>query len=116
MVTLFALGSVVFQLPIGFVSDHMDRRKLLAWLAFLSLCGAIALALAGPERVVLFCGLLVIWGGGVGSLYAVGLAHLGSRYRGTDLASANAAFIMLYSLGMLGGPPIAGFGYGSRLA
>jgi MFS family permease len=98
LVTLFALGNVLFQLPIGFVSD------------LLSLCGAIALALAGPERLVLFCGLLVIWGGGVGSLYAVGLAHLGSRYRGTDLASANAAFIMLYSLGMLGGPPIAGLG------
>jgi MFS family permease len=110
LVTLFALGNVLFQLPIGFVSDQMDRIKLLAWLVFLSLCGAIALALAGPERLVLFCGLLVIWGGGVGSLYAVGLAHLGSRYRGTDLASANAAFIMLYSLGMLSGPPIAGFG------
>jgi hypothetical protein len=26
------------------------------------------------------------------------------------LASANAAFVMLYSLGMLGGPPIAGLG------
>jgi MFS family permease len=110
LVTLFALGNVLFQLPIGFVSDQMDRIKLLAWLVFLSLCGAIALVLAGPERLVLFCGLLVIWGGGVGSLYAVGLAHLGSRYRGTDLASANAAFIMLYSLGMLSGPPIAGFG------
>jgi MFS family permease len=54
--------------------------------------------------------LLVIWGGIVGSLYAVGLAHLGSRYSGPDLASANAAFVMLYSLGMLGGPPIAGLG------
>ena len=58
-----------------------------------------------------------VWGGGIGSLYAVGLAHLGSRYSGPDLASANAAFIMLYALGMLGGPPIAGFGMDSyRLA
>ncbi|MGB6326188.1 MAG: hypothetical protein WBG11_10565 [Methylocella sp.] len=77
------------------------------------LCGAIALAVAGPARLVLFCCLLVIWGGGGGRLYAVGLAHLGSRYGGPDLASANVAFIMLYSLyslRMLGGPPIAGFG------
>jgi hypothetical protein len=40
----------------------------------------------------------------------VGLAHLGSRYSGADLASANAAFIMLYALGMIAGPPIVGFG------
>jgi MFS family permease len=109
-VTLFALGNVVFQLPIGFVSDRMERGKLLIWLALLSLCGAVALALAGPSHFALFCGLLVLWGGVAGSLYAVGLAHLGSRYSGEDLASANAAFIMLYALGMLLGPPIVGFG------
>ncbi len=109
-VALFALGNILFQLPIGFVSDQMDRGKLLLSLGFFGFCGAIALALSGPSRLGLFCGLLVIWGGGVGSLYAVGLAHLGSRYSGPDLASANAAFIMLYSLGMLAGPPITGFG------
>ena len=48
-------------------------------LQFLSLCGAIALAFAGPSQFPLFCVLLVIWGGIVGSLYAVGLAHLGSQ-------------------------------------
>jgi MFS family permease len=109
-VSLFALGNILFQLPIGFVSDQLDRGRLLLSLGVFGLCGAIALALAGPSHLVLFCCLLVIWGGGVGSLYAVGLAHLGSRYSGPDLAGANAAFIMLYSLGMLGGPPIAGFG------
>ncbi|MGH6842136.1 MAG: MFS transporter, partial [Methylocella sp.] len=109
-VSLFALGNILFQIPIGFVSDHMDRAKLLLALGGFGLCGAIALALAGPFHLVFFCGLLLLWGGVVGGLYGVGLAHLGSRYRGPDLASANAAFIMLYALGMLGGPPIAGFG------
>jgi len=109
-VSLFALGNILFQLPIGFVSDHTDRGKLLLSLGVFGLCGAIALAVTGPSRLVLFCFLLVVWGGGVGSLYAVGLAHLGSYYSGPDLAGANAAFIMLYSLGMLGGPPMAGFG------
>jgi MFS family permease len=109
-VSLFAVGNILFQLPIGFVSDHVNRGKLLLSLGVFGLCGAIALAVAGPSRLVLFCCLLVIWGGGAGSLYAVGLAHLGSRYSGPDLARANSAFIMLYSLGMLGGPPIAGFG------
>jgi MFS family permease len=109
-VTLFALGNVIFQFPIGIASDQMDRSKLLLSLAILGLCGAIAMALAGPLHFPLFCGLLVLWGGIVGSLYAVGLAHLGSCYSGPDLASANAAYVMLYSLGMLVGPPIVGFG------
>jgi MFS family permease len=110
LVSLFALGNVVFQLPIGFISDHMGRGRLLVLLASLSLCGAIALAAAGPGSFVFFCCLLTIWGGAVGSLYAVGLAHLGSRYSGAELASANAAFIMLYALGMIAGPPVVGLG------
>ncbi len=110
LVSLFALGNVVFQLPTGFVSDHMDRGRLLVILAALSLCGAIGLALAGPGRFLFFCCLLIAWGGVAGSLYAVGLAHLGSRYSGADLASANASFIMLYAIGMIAGPPAVGFG------
>ncbi|MBO0733057.1 MAG: MFS transporter [Methylocapsa sp.] len=110
LVSLFSLGNVVFQLPAGFLSDRMERGKLLVWLAFLSLCGALAMGLAGPGQFLLFCWLLVVWGGIAGSLYAVGLAHLGSRYQGPDLASANATFIMLYAAGMIAGPPIAGLG------
>lgn len=109
-VTLFALGNVLFQLPIGFISDRMDRAKLLLLLGVFGFCGTLALAFTGSSHFLLFCVLLVLWGGIVGCLYAVGLAHLGSRYQGAELASANAAFIMLYSFGMLGGPPIVGFG------
>ncbi len=109
-VALFSLGNVVFQIPIGFASDRMERGRILGWLAALSLSGAAALAFAGPARFVLFCFLLVLWGGIAGSLYAVGLAYLGARYAGADLASANAAFVMLYALGMLVGPPVAGLG------
>lgn len=110
LVTLFALGNVAFQLPVGYVSDRMDRAKLLFALAVVGFCGAVALAFAASVSFPAFCVLLAVWGGIVGSLYAVGLAHLGSRYRGAELASANAAFIMLYSLGMLVGPPVVGLG------
>lgn len=110
LVSLFALGNVVFQLPIGFLSDRLDRRKLLLTLAVLGACGALVLPFALAASFALFCGVLTVWGGIVGSLYAVGLAHLGARFKGAELASANAAFIMLYSIGMLAGPPIVGTG------
>lgn len=54
--------------------------------------------------------ILFLWGGVVAGLYTVGLAHLGSRLSGRDLASANAAFVLCYGIGMLVGPQIIGIG------
>jgi MFS family permease len=110
LVSLFAFGNVIFPIPIGFLSDRFDRRKLLVLFAAIALVGALLLPLALAQSFALFAGLLVVWGGIVGSLYAVGLAHLGQRYQGAELAAANATYIMLYSVGMLIGPPLLGSG------
>ncbi|ACB96587.1 major facilitator superfamily MFS_1 [Beijerinckia indica subsp. indica ATCC 9039] len=106
----FALGNVLFQIPLGLASDRFERRQLLLIISLLGLGGALLLPLVGPTHQNLFCGLLVIWGGVAGSLYPIGLAYLGAQYKGAELASANAAFVMLYSLGMLAGPPLMGYG------
>jgi MFS family permease len=52
--------------------------------------------------------ILLFWGGSVAGLYTVGLAHLGDKLHGSDLASANAAFVFCYALGMLVGPQTIG--------
>jgi MFS family permease len=110
LVTIFALGNGVFQTPVGLISDWFDRRRLLVLIAGAGAVGALLLPLAREAAFAAFAALLFIWGGVVGSLYAVGLAYLGSRYKGAELASGNAAYIMLYSTGMLVGPPLIGLG------
>ncbi len=110
-VSLFALGNVAFQFPVGYVADLMERGKLLTLIALvrpLRLRLALGFSVAGGSLA--FGALLLVWGGIVGSFYAVALGYLGSRYVGADLAGANAAFVMLYSIGMLAGPPIMGLG------
>ena len=110
LVSLFALGNVIFQIPVGLLSDRCNRRRLLLMIAAAGMLGALLLPLALDTGFLLFAALLVVWGGVVGSLYAVGLAHLGARYKGAELAAANATYIMLYSVGMLAGPPVLGVG------
>ncbi|BBF93235.1 MFS transporter [Blastochloris tepida] len=97
------LGNVAFQIPIGWLSDRADRRLVLAGCGAAGAIGALAMTVVPSGWS--FMALVFVWGGIVASLYTVGLAHLGSRYRGADLASANAAFIMLYSVGFTFGPP-----------
>ena len=52
--------------------------------------------------------VVMLWGGMSFAIYPVGLALLGQRFRGGDIARANTAFSMIYILGGLVGRPLAG--------
>lgn len=110
LLTAVGLGNVLLQIPLGLVSDRMrDRRILLAACAFVGLVGVLALPFfAGNWHMS--AAILFLWGGVVAGLYTVGLAHLGSKLSGRDLASANAAFVLCYGIGMLIGPQAIGIG------
>lgn len=109
LVSAVALGNVLFQIPVGLLADRIDRRLVLLGA---SLAGALGAALipAVSGSLPLLSALLFVWGGIAGTLYTVGLAHLGATLRGPDLAGANAAFVMLYNAGLMLGPPLIGGG------
>ena len=109
LVSVVALGNVLFQIPIGLLADRVDRRRLLVVMSLCGGLGCLLMPLAAGATPVLTA-LLFVWGGIAGTLYTVGLSELGSSVRGTDLAGANAAFVLLYSLGMVVGPPVIGGG------
>jgi MFS family permease len=107
LVSAVALGNVACQIPLGLLSDRVDRRAVLLGAG---LCGALGAAIL-PALTGSFAWLsatLFFWGGLTGALYTVGLAHLGARFTGRDLVSANAAFVLLYNVGLVLGPPVAG--------
>lgn len=107
LVTIFAFGNVVFQVPVGIASDRFDRNQLIVVIALIGFIGALVLLVLGAHFVA-FAAALFVWGGFAGGLYMLGLAELGARYRGADLASANSVFVMLYASGMMVGPPAIG--------
>ncbi|WP_311028612.1 MFS transporter [Mesorhizobium koreense] len=110
LLTVVGLGNVILQIPLGLVSDRIhDRRLLLAGCAVIGLAGMIVLPFISANWMAT-AAMLFVWGGVVAGLYTIGLAHLGSKLSGRDLASANAAFVFCYGLGMLAGPQAIGIG------
>ena len=108
LLTAIGLGNVLLQSPIGLVSDKVrDRRSLLSIFAFVGIIGTLCLPLLANDWWLMAL-VLFLWGGVVAGLYTVGLAHLGSKLSGGNLAAANAAFIFCYSAGMLVGPQAIG--------
>jgi MFS family permease len=110
LLTMIGLGNVLMQIPMGMISDRLrDRRWLLLVCATTGLVGMLALPYVSHDWTVM-AGVLFVWGGVVAALYTVGLAHLGSKLSGHELANANAAFVLCYGLGMVLGPQAIGIG------
>ena len=76
--------------------------------AAVGMVGALAIP-AVSGSIWTFAPTLFVFGGVVVGLYTVGLTLLGERFRGADLASANSAFVLMYSVGALAGPPVSGY-------
>jgi MFS family permease len=104
LLTVMGIGNMACQIPIGMFSDRLrDRRPLLTAMAVTGLVGSLAIPYL-MHSWLLMAVILFFWGGCVSGLYTVGLAHLGSRLKGADLAAANAAFVFCYAVGTVAGP------------
>jgi MFS family permease len=105
--SVFVMGNVVLQWPIGWMADHYDRRAVVAGCSLVSAVLVALLPMMPATSPAVFVNVL-LWGGISFAIYPVGLALLGQRFGGGDMARANTAFSMIYILGGLLGRPAAG--------
>lgn len=107
LIAALGIGNMVLVPFMGWFADKTDRRFVLI------ICGVLCMVSAAllptiREITVPALAIAFLWGGFISSIYAVGLSHLGSNFRGSELASANSAFAMLYALGTMAGPALGG--------
>lgn len=107
-VTAIYIGAVLFQLPIGWLSDRMDRRKLIFGVALL---GAIAAAMAmiGGQNYVLLLLMAGLAGGMTNPLYSLLLAYTNDLLDSDRMAAASAGLIFINGVGAVAGPLITGW-------
>jgi MFS family permease len=102
------MGGLVFQFPIGWLSDRMDRRKLILW----SAVGSAALALVGMVFVSdarLLVPLGFLFGGLSNPLYSLAVAYTNDFLDREDMAAASGGLLFLNGLGAILGPIAVGW-------
>lgn len=109
LLTVAELGNVGLQLPLGLLSDRLDRRRMLLACGVIGVVGALLIPYLPIDGWSMWIVVFLTTGITAG-LYTVGLALLGARFDGAALATANAAFVMLYSIGLIVGPTAVGSG------
>jgi MFS family permease len=104
--TVIAAGNILLQYPVGWLADKQPARRVLMLCAVTGVAGGVALPLL--KESLLMWPVLFVWGGTITGMYTVALTMLGQKYTGLALASANAALIVAYNAGAMGGPPVLG--------
>lgn len=102
------VGGLVLQLPIGWLSDRMDRRKLIVGL---SMAGTVILVLPilfdVPYLLLLAVAFLI--GGFANPLYSLLLAYVNDYLDHSDMAAASAGLIFVNGVGAISGPIVTGW-------
>jgi len=105
--SIFMAGNLVLQLPLGWLADRSSRRGILLLSAGVVAAGAVIYPLLLGSGPWLWA-MMFLWGGVSWGIYTLALGLMGERFPATELAAANAAFVMMYEVGSVGGPIISG--------
>lgn len=107
-VGLIYFGGLIWQYPIGWVSDRMDRRQLIIATTFFGGATLFIGVLLIEYQVVRYL-LAFVVGGVANPLYSLILAYTNDYLEPDDMASASGGLIFINGIGAVGMPIIAGW-------
>ncbi|HAC0645391.1 TPA_asm: MFS transporter [Listeria monocytogenes] len=106
VISSFSVGTIIFQVPIGIVSDKFGRGKVLPLLTGV---GAVVFVLTAFVKIpVLYVVFFFVLGILLGSLYSLGLSYMTDLTPLELLPAGNILVGMCFSLGSIIGPSATG--------
>ncbi|MBX9975522.1 MFS transporter [Cytobacillus firmus] len=107
LLTSFAIGGIIFQLPLGIMSDKFGRRNVLMSVLFIGFISFIAASML-EEFVFALTVCLFIAGMAVGSTFSLGITYMADLMPKNLLPTGNLLCGVAFSIGSLIGPYFGG--------
>ncbi len=107
-VAAFYIGAMVFQFPIGWLSDRMDRRILIVITSAIGFIAALTSILV-IDIFLILVGSAFLIGGMSNPLYSLLIAYTNDFLEPDDMASASGGLLFLNGLGAISGPLLTGY-------
>jgi len=102
------IGALVLQYPIGWASDHMDRRVLICLSAAMGAVSGLVGVFFDSNFMVLL-GVSFLIGGMSNPLYSLLIAYTNDYLEHEDMASASGGLLFINGVGAISGPLITGW-------
>jgi len=106
-VSVGIIGGALIQYPLGYLSDRWDRRSVLLITAICAMTAALALTFLAGDSALLNFGLVFIFGSFAMPMFSLSAAHANDRAGKGEFVLVNAALMLFYSFGAIGGPFLA---------
>ncbi|WP_412851477.1 MFS transporter [Ectothiorhodospira shaposhnikovii] len=107
-VSAVILGGALLQWPIGFFSDHRDRRWVLVFACAGAALAALAIFMTVDQSLLVLLVAALFYGGFAFSLYALAVAHTHDRLDVTQVLEGTQGLLLLNGIGATLGPLLAG--------
>ena len=109
LATLLALaltGSVIFQYPLGRLSDVIDRRYVMAIAGVLGAGAGMLMVLLANEGELgtTFFVAVVLYGGVIYSIYSLAVAHGNDFAEADRFVEVSSGLLIMYGFGTMAGP------------
>lgn len=102
------IGGALCQWPLGFLSDRLDRRRVLAVTVLGAGVAGTVIVVAGSNSSELALMLLgALWGGMAFPLYSVAVALTNDHAEHDEYVRVSSGLLLLYGMGAVAGPLLA---------
>jgi MFS family permease len=101
------LGGMIFQWPIGHLSDRFDRRRVMTAVTLLAAIFAVAAVSVTSLSVAVLLLVMLLFGGMTLPMYSLCIAHTNDYLDPGQMVAASATLVLVGGLGASLGPPAA---------
>lgn len=96
-------GALISQWPIGYLSDRMDRRLIMAALSIVAIASCLLATIIPTDNTFYFLVILVL-GGAAMPMYGVVIAYANDRLNPDQIVAASSSLVMIAGIGLMIGP------------
>jgi MFS family permease len=101
------LGGAASQWPVGRLSDHMDRGRLIVVMSGLSVVVGVAVVIASGVSLTWLLVAAAAWGGTAFPLYSIAVAQANDRAKMAEFVETSSGLLLTYAAGAILGPVMA---------
>jgi MFS family permease len=98
------LGGSLIQFPLGWLSDRMDRRRVLVGIAIGAVVIGAAIAIFHPRTPLVVIALVVVWGAMIYPMYSLAVAHANDFAGPDEFVKIAGGLLLLLGVGTMVGP------------